>query len=59
VLSDPAAIVEQVQRLVREGVVRSVAGSDLALQPDTLCVHGDNAAAIAVLQQIRRVLDHA
>jgi 5-oxoprolinase (ATP-hydrolysing) subunit A len=59
VLTDPAAIVEQAKRLSAEGVVQTVEGSVLALAPDTLCVHGDNDASIAVVQQIRQALSGA
>jgi UPF0271 protein len=34
-------------------------GSSLLLQADTLCVHGDNPAALAALQQIRSALQTA
>jgi 5-oxoprolinase (ATP-hydrolysing) subunit A len=33
-----------------------VSGNTLALNADTLCVHGDNQAAIRQIQQIRALL---
>ena len=46
----------QVRQLVTEGTVTTASGQLLALQADTLCVHGDNQAAIAQVQQIRALL---
>ena len=46
----------QVRQLVTQGTVTTASGQLLALQADTLCVHGDNQAAIAQVQQIRALL---
>ncbi|MEO3864450.1 5-oxoprolinase subunit PxpA [Rheinheimera fenheensis] len=46
----------QVRQLVTQGTVTTASGQSLALQADTLCVHGDNQAAIAQVQQIRALL---
>ena len=46
----------QVRQLVKHGSVTTASGKQLALQADTLCVHGDNQAAIAQVQQIRALL---
>ena len=46
----------QVRQLVKHGSVTTVSGKQLALTADTLCVHGDNPAAIAQVQQIRALL---
>lgn len=59
VLRDSEAVLEQVRRLAGEGQLLSVDGRPLPLTPDTLCVHGDNEAGIAVLRQIRRVISDA
>lgn len=59
VLKASGDILERVRRLAGEGVLLSADGRPLPLTPDTLCVHGDNEAGIAVLRQIRRVLDDA
>jgi UPF0271 protein len=32
-------------------------GSELRLQPHTLCVHGDNASSIDAVQRIRQALN--
>lgn len=46
----------QVSQLVKHGTVTTASGKQLALNADTLCVHGDNQAAIAQVQQIRALL---
>lgn len=51
-----AAVLEQVQQLVTLGSVTTQSGKTLPLRADTLCVHGDNLAAISQLQQIRALL---
>jgi len=46
----------QVEQICREGTVTSVSGHTLELQPDTLCVHGDNEEGIAAIVDIRKII---
>ncbi|MCG6890442.1 MAG: 5-oxoprolinase subunit PxpA [Gammaproteobacteria bacterium] len=46
----------QVEQICREGTVTSVSGHTLDLQPDTLCVHGDNDAGVAAIKEIRQII---
>ena len=62
--SDPRAMitnvqesVDQVLRMVRSGVVRSVHGVDVPVRPDTLCIHGDQPGASQFAQAIRQALE--
>ena len=57
VFDDRATILNRVQQLVQTGTLTSVRGNTVALLPDTLCVHGDNAASIATIAEIRKVID--
>lgn len=57
VLTDPSMILERAQGLQEEGVLHTHSGKALKLSPDTLCVHGDNAAGIAQIKQLRQLLD--
>ncbi|MFW1677029.1 5-oxoprolinase subunit PxpA [Pontibacter sp. JAM-7] len=57
VLDDPEQILARAERLATQGELESLAGHILQLQPDTLCVHGDNPAAVALARDIRQVLD--
>ena len=52
VLSEEA-LLQQVEQLVTTGRVTTDEGSELALEADTLCVHGDNPAAVKLIRQIR------
>lgn len=46
----------QVRQLIQHGTVTTVSGNTLALSADTLCVHGDNKAAVAQVEKIRALL---
>jgi 5-oxoprolinase (ATP-hydrolysing) subunit A len=46
----------QVTQLVQHGTVTTATGRQLPLQADTLCVHGDNPAAITQVKQIKALL---
>jgi len=49
----------QVEQLKKEGTVTTVSGNRLALQVDTLCVHGDNPESVQAIQAIRALVDAA
>ncbi|WP_394174959.1 5-oxoprolinase subunit PxpA [Thalassotalea litorea] len=57
--SEPGAVLnkdqvmEQVKGLVNDGVVITNQGNRLSLKADTLCVHGDNLDAIALVKDIK------
>jgi 5-oxoprolinase (ATP-hydrolysing) subunit A len=62
----PGALVEdgdeaaaRVLRMVREGVVRSRAGTDVAVEARTVCLHGDRPGAAAFARRLRRDLEAA
>lgn len=56
VITDPALILAQAKAFAQGQAIQAVDGSYLQLQPDTLCVHGDNAESIATLAAIREAL---
>ena len=47
----------QVAQLKAEGTIITVSGKVLALQADTLCVHGDNLEGVQAIQAIRALVD--
>jgi 5-oxoprolinase (ATP-hydrolysing) subunit A len=55
VLDHQAALV-QVKQLLQTGTVVSDTGDKVALVADTLCVHGDNPAAVVLVKSIRQLL---
>ena len=51
-----AEMLAQVSQLVTQGTVTTTSGKALQLSADTLCVHGDNQAAIAQVEKIKALL---
>jgi 5-oxoprolinase (ATP-hydrolysing) subunit A len=58
-LHDPDEVTERVLRLVGEGVVRAVDGSDVAVRAESACVHGDSPGAVAMATAVRAGLEKA
>ena len=56
VITDEAAAVAQVVRMVREGWVRSTDGSTGPIQADTVCLHGDGPKAVAMARRLHEAL---
>ncbi|GEK46061.1 5-oxoprolinase subunit PxpA [Bisbaumannia pacifica] len=54
---DPALIVEQARRIARGEPLAASDGSELVLEAETLCVHGDNPESIAAVVAIRQALN--
>ncbi|SDE49083.1 UPF0271 protein [Paracoccus isoporae] len=57
VLHDPEAVAQRMVRLVREGVIRAADGRDVAIEADSICVHGDSPGAVAMARRIRALFD--
>ncbi|MDF0532182.1 LamB/YcsF family protein [Tsukamurella sp. 8F] len=57
VLHDPDEIASRVVRMIRVGAVESIDGEDVAIDPQSVCVHGDTPGAVAVARRIRAELD--
>lgn len=53
---DPRAAALRCLRAVREGVVRSVGGRDVAVGAETVCVHSDTPGADVLARELRRAL---
>lgn len=56
VLEDPGEIAARVLTMVRTGTVRAADGAAVALAPESICVHGDNPAAVEVARRLRAEL---
>lgn len=59
VLHDPQQIAARVLRLVTAGELVAVDGSTLAVQADSICLHGDTPGAVEMARQVRAALDDA
>ena len=55
-IQDEDDAVAQVLRMVRDRRVRAVDGADVAIQADTVCVHGDGPHAVAFVRRLAREL---
>ncbi|MBN9411240.1 MAG: LamB/YcsF family protein [Burkholderiales bacterium] len=59
VLHDGLAIAQRMARLAREGVVAAIDGTDVRVQADSICVHGDTPGAVEVARSVRAELSRA
>lgn len=59
VLHDPEGIAHRCLDLVAWGTIRSIDGSVLRIDAESLCVHGDTPGALAIAQRIRESLSAA
>lgn len=57
VIHDPVQAAERVVRAVDEQAVTSVNGVKVPVVPETVCVHGDNPAAVALASRVRERLE--
>jgi UPF0271 protein len=58
-LHDPEEVAARVVRLVVEGRLRALDGSELELRPDSVCVHGDSPGAVSMARAVRAGLEEA
>lgn len=58
-LSDPDEVAARMLRLAMQGRIRAVDGSDLAVEADSICTHGDSPGAVAMARAIRAALEAA
>lgn len=59
VLSDDKKAIAQVLQMLKEGTVTTANGSKIAVQADTICIHGDNAKALVFAEKINTSLKNA
>jgi UPF0271 protein len=59
VLSDPAEVARRVVQMVTEGQVTAVDGSQVVVEVDSVCVHGDSPGAVAMAEHVRDALARA
>jgi 5-oxoprolinase (ATP-hydrolysing) subunit A len=51
--------IEQVKRMVLDGIVRAQSGKEVPVRADTLCIHGDQPGALEFAKRIRAALVQA
>lgn len=57
VIADEEASLRQVLSMVKDGTVTCADGTVIPVRADTVCVHGDNAKAVAFTKKIRERLE--
>ena len=56
VIHDPEAVAERMLRLVTEGRLTAIDGTEIALEAQTICIHGDTSTAVAIARTLRDTL---
>lgn len=59
VITDPELIAKRVLKLIQTQSLQTIDGGSLNLKADSICVHGDNKAALEIVEKIRSVLSEA
>jgi len=57
VLTDPEAVTDQVLNMVVNQQISTYDGSPLTIQPQSICIHGDNPAAVTILKALQIAFD--
>ena len=58
-VTDPAVVAARVVRLVVEGRLTAQDGSEVSVDPQSVCLHGDSPGAVAMATAVRAALDAA
>lgn len=56
-IEDENEAVERVITMIKEHTVKTVSGKTIEIVPDSVCVHGDSAKALAFVEKIRTALE--
>ena len=56
-LRDPGEAAERVVRMLKEGKIRAIDGSDVVVRPETICLHGDTPGAVEFARILRARLE--
>jgi len=56
-LTDPVAVAERAVRVVLEGVVDTIDGTEVDVDAESLCLHGDSPESVAMARTVRAALD--
>ena len=59
VIHDHELVAEKVLKMVKEGKVVCIDGTEIELAAETICVHGDNPAALDLVRNIHETLEQA
>lgn len=57
VIHDEKIVLERCIRMIKDGVVTTITGKDVAVKADSLCVHGDSPEALLFLKNMHDVFE--
>jgi UPF0271 protein len=58
VIKEPEKVAERALKMAKEGKVVAIDGTEIPLNAQTLCVHGDTPGAVDLVRQIRELLEN-
>ncbi|RVM14265.1 LamB/YcsF family protein [Sinorhizobium meliloti] len=56
VIHDPEVVASRMLRLVKEGRITAIDGTEIELEAHSICVHGDTMAAVSIARSVRDAL---
>lgn len=56
VLHDAQSVIDRYKLLKNEGLLESINGKKIQLKADSLCLHGDNEAALLIVKTLRKIM---
>lgn len=59
VLHDPSDVAGRMLRLATDGVIRAIDGSDVHVEAQSICVHGDSPGSVEMAAETKRMLQGA
>ena len=54
---DPAQILDRLAQFIERGTLPTIAGTELALEADSILVHGDTPGSVEIARQVRARLE--
>ena len=58
-ITDPAEVERRVVAIAGTGVIAATDGTELAVEPASICVHGDTPGAVELAARVRTALESA
>lgn len=56
IIHDPLQAAAQVLSIIKKNEVQSLGGHKVKIKADSICIHGDNKNAVAILQEIQKLI---
>lgn len=57
IIHDPQAVALRMLHMVNEGRITAIDGTDIPLEAQSICIHGDTPAAVAIARTLRETLE--